>query len=37
MEKIVYVLPIEPLAGSEIGCLQGFSGQWQLDNLVIKQ
>ncbi len=36
-DKIVYVIPIEPILGSEIGCLQGYKGEWQLDNLVIKQ
>ena len=34
--QVVYITTIEPLPGSEIGCLQGFKGEWQLDNLIIK-
>ncbi|KQC00090.1 hypothetical protein [Pedobacter sp. Hv1] len=36
--QLVYKVPIEPLLiGSEIGFQQCLKGEWQMDNLVIKQ
>jgi hypothetical protein len=35
--KLVYKFQIEPQIGSEIGFQQCLKGEWQLDNLIIKQ
>ncbi|HTM97724.1 MAG TPA: hypothetical protein VL088_03230 [Pedobacter sp.] len=36
-DKLVYKQPISPQVGGEIGFQQCLQGEWQLDNLVIKQ
>ncbi|TCC87385.1 hypothetical protein EZ428_22060 [Pedobacter frigiditerrae] len=36
-QKLVYKMPLKVLSGSEIGFQHCLKGEWELDNLIIKQ